>query len=100
MIKRLVRHEEFGEGRVIAQDSGALKISFFEMPPASGEQIFSRNALESGFLTPVLLERGRRCVGPEGTCAVIKVASNGGIGHRSYEVRYETGAVAVCSEAD
>jgi len=99
MIKRLVRHEHFGEGRVVAQDRATIRISFFDGISAES-QVFASDAIENGFLVPLLLENGRRCEGPEGTCTVMRTVSNGPARPRSYEVLYENGVTAVCSEVE
>ncbi|MFN7919075.1 MAG: SNF2-related protein [Bryobacteraceae bacterium] len=100
MVKRLVRHEQFGEGRVVALNNGTLTISFFELTGDEAEQVFARTAIEQGFLTLVLLEKGRRCQGPLGTCQVIRALQDGESGRYAYEVSYESGATAVCSETE
>jgi len=100
MVKRLVRHEQFGEGRVVALEDGSLRIWFFERTDAEAEQVFARTAIEQGFLTLVLLEKGRLCQGPLGTCQVIRALADGNSGRYAYEVSYESGATAVCSETE
>lgn len=100
MVKRLVRHEQFGEGRVVALENGSIKIRFFERSAAEAEQVFARTAIEQGFLTPVLLEQGRRCQGPLGSCQVTRALPDGNTGRYAYEVRYDNGATAVCSETE
>jgi hypothetical protein len=77
MVNRLVRHEQFGEGRVVALDDGSLKVSFFELTGAGTEQVFARTAIDQGFLTLVLLAKGRRCQGPLGICTVFRGLPNG-----------------------
>lgn len=99
MIKRLVRHEHFGEGRIVAQDRATIKITFFDNLSAD-DQVFARDALERGFLAPLLLENGRHCEGPAGRCTVVRTVSNGSAQPRSYEVLYESGLTEVCSEVD
>jgi ATP-dependent helicase HepA len=98
MVRTLVRHEQFGEGRVLASGNGQLRIVFFGADGADSEQIFAQDAITRGFLTPVLLEKGRRCQGPGGACAVVRPTAGGRTGWRSYEVLYESGISSVCSE--
>ncbi len=93
-----MRHEEFGEGRVVASGSGKLRVKFFRIDGVDSERIFAQNALTFGLLTPVLLDKGRRCKGPEGECSVIRPLAGGRTGLRSYEVLYDSGAASVCSE--
>ena len=98
MVKALVRHEQFGEGRVLASGNGHLKINFFGVDGVDSEQIFAQDAIARGYLTPVLLERGRRCKGPEGACTVVRPVARGLTLCRSYEVLYESGSSSICSE--
>jgi hypothetical protein len=41
MVRTLVRHEQFGEGRVLASGNGQLRIVFFGADGADSEQIFA-----------------------------------------------------------
>jgi len=100
MVKRLVRHEQFGEGRIVALNDGSLKVSFFELAGATVEQVFARTAIDQGFLTLVLLAKGRRCQGPRGMCTVFRALPNGDGGCHAYEVAYEDGSTVVCCESE
>src|ERR1700733_3967997 len=100
MVRTLVRHEQFGEGRVLASGNGQLRISFFGIDGVDSAQIFAQDAVARGFLVPVLLEKGRRCKGPGGACAVGRPIAGGPTVWRSYEVQYESGISSICSEVE
>jgi ATP-dependent helicase HepA len=100
MVNRLVRHEHFGEGRVVAFENGILKIRFFERSGAEAEQVFASTAIGEGLLTPVLLEKGRRCLGPLGPCEVKRALPDRDTGLYAYDVTYDNGATAVCGETE
>ena len=100
MIRTLVRHEQFGEGRIIALSDRQLTIKFIGQHGDDPDRTFSRDAFYQGVLTPVLLEKGRQCKGPQGACAVVRPIAGGPTVWRSYEVQYESGISSICSEVE
>lgn len=98
MVRTLVRHDQFGEGRIVSTDKGQLRINFFLIDGVESEQVFAPDSLSRGFLAPLLLETGRHCTGPEGACKVVRPVAGRKLGCRSYEVIYESGLSSVCSE--
>ncbi len=97
MIGALVRHQQYGEGRVVANNRGQLRVLFFEN---STEQEFGSDALNRGFLRRFLLEKGRRCQDGVGPCVIEQLASDGQGSLRTYHVQYENGRGAIRTEAD
>jgi ATP-dependent helicase HepA len=100
MLKRLVRHEQFGEGRIAFIDRTALRVVFFSSDGSASEQSFARDALDRGIVTPNILELGRACQSPDGECEVLRALPRSEEGSQSYEVRHHSGTIAVYSEAD
>src|SRR5579871_239769 len=97
MIGALVRHQQYGEGRVIANNRGQLRVLFFGSNTA---QEFGFDALNRGFLKRFLLEKGRRCQAEVGPCVIEQLATDGQGTLRTYHVQYENGGGAICTEAD
>ena len=100
MLKRLVRHEHFGEGRIAAIDGAGLRVVFFGADGVVSEQSFARDALDKGIVTPTILEMGRICQSVDGECEVLRVLPRLDEAWQRYEVRDSSGIVAVYSEAD
>jgi ATP-dependent helicase HepA len=100
MVGILVRHEQFGEGRVVANNTGSLRVVFFGKQSDVAEQEFGVDALRRCFLRRFLLEKGRRCRAAEGPCVIEQVLTGGQGALRSYQVQYDTGLGAVCTEAE
>ena len=97
MVGALVRHQQYGEGRVVANNRGHLRVLFFG---DNTEQEFGFDALNRGFLKRFLLEKGRRCQDAVGPCVIEQLASGGQGTLRTYHVQYENGGGAICTEAD
>lgn len=97
MLGALVRHQQYGEGRVIANNRGNLRVLFFGNKTP---QEFGFDALNRGFLKRFLLEKGRRCHAEVGPCVIEQLATDGQGTLRTYYVQYEGGGGAVCTEAD
>lgn len=100
MLKRLVRHEQFGEGRVAFIDRTAFRVEFFGIDGTRSERLFAREAFDRGIITPNILEGGRSCQSPDGECEVLRALANSEDGWQTYEVKDRSGIVAVYSEAD
>lgn len=100
MVGILVRHEQYGEGRVVANGAGSMRVAFFGNTNGVAEQEFGIDALRRGFLRRILLEQGRRCRTVEGSCIIEQVMVDGSGGLRRYQIRYENRPGAVCSEAE
>jgi len=100
MLKRLVRHEHFGEGRIASIDATALHVVFFGAGGVVSEQSFARDALDKGIVTPTILEMGRVCQSMDGECEVLRALPKLDEAWQRYEVRDPSGTIAVFSEAD
>jgi ATP-dependent helicase HepA len=100
MIGMLIRHEQFGEGRVIAIRSGSIGVSFFGQNPSHVVQQFGTDALKRGFLKRFQLEKGRSCRGPDGLCMVHELLKGSPGALRTYKVEYESGLSGTSSEAE
>jgi ATP-dependent helicase HepA len=100
MVGLLVRHEQYGEGRVIAKEPGGLRVRFFAQNGNPLIQEFGPDALRRGFLKRLNLETGRVCRGPDGPCIVKQLlnASPGAL--QGYEIEYENGVSNITSEAE
>jgi ATP-dependent helicase HepA len=97
MVGALVRHQQYGEGRIVANNRGHLRVLFFGN---NTEQEFGVDALNRGFLKRFLLEKGRLCQGGAGPCVIEQLATDGRGTLRTYHVQYEDGPGAICTEAD
>jgi len=97
MVGALVRHQQYGEGRVVANNRGHLRVLFFGN---NTEQEFGFDALNRGFLKRYLLEKGRRCQAGVEPCVIEQLATDGQGTLRTYHVQYENGGGAICTEAD
>ena len=60
MVKRLVPHEHFGEGRVVALDDASFGICFVSRTGAEAKQVFGGAAIDHGFLTLLRLAGKRQ----------------------------------------
>ncbi|MCZ2152971.1 MAG: hypothetical protein LC114_03550 [Bryobacterales bacterium] len=86
------------EGAIVALNDKSEGLLLVGLPTV--EQVFARTAIDQGFLTLVLLAKGRRCQGPRGMCTVFRALPNGDGGCHAYEVAYEDGSTVVCCESE
>jgi len=100
MLGILIRHEQYGEGRVIANQTGSIRVRFFCHNGDQVEQDFGLDALKRGFLKRLRLEKGRACRGPDGPCVVMNLRAVSRDSLRTYEIQYENGILVTSSEAD
>jgi ATP-dependent helicase HepA len=100
MLKKLVRHEQFGEGRIISADKAALRVIFFNPDGTSSDQGFARDAIQRGILHANILEGGRICGFEDGKCEVLRALPLVEGQLQTYEVLNAVGLPAVYSEAD
>jgi ATP-dependent helicase HepA len=97
MLGSLVRHEEYGEGRIKNTIAGKLAVHFFEN---AQEFRFAQDALNQGFLRRLILELGRPCTGPSGSCRVKNLVHNQNGQLRVYRVEYDNGNEEIVTEAE
>lgn len=88
------------EGRVIATQSGFIKVRFFGQNGNQIERQFGADALKRGFLKRLQLEKGRSCRGPDGLCTVDALLKASTPALRTYKVQYENGLSGTSSEAE
>jgi ATP-dependent helicase HepA len=100
MLKKLVRHEQFGEGRIISADKALLRVIFFKPDGIPFEQGFARDAIRRGILHANILERGRVCAFGDGQGEVLRALPLAENEFQTYEVLTTQGVSAVYSEAD
>jgi hypothetical protein len=100
MVGLLVRHEQYGEGRVIAKEPTTLKVRFFGQNGNPLIQEFGPDALKRGFLKRLNLESGRVCRGPDGPCVVKQLLNASPSALQTYEIEYENGVSNTTSEAE
>ena len=100
MLKKLVRHEQFGEGRVTSFDKSALRVLFLDQNGVTFEQAFASDAIRTGVVNANVLEKGRICQGPFGECEVLRVLPITEGLWRSYEVLDRLNATHVLLESE
>src|SRR6266496_2711810 len=100
MLGILVRHEQYGEGRVVASQSGSLKVRFFNKNENPVTQEFGADALKRGFLKRLRRETGRVCLGPDGPCVVTQLTTASPDALQTYEIEYGNGVSKSTNEAE
>jgi ATP-dependent helicase HepA len=100
MLGILIRHEQYGEGRVVANQAGSMRVRFFSHNGDQVEQEFGLDALKRGFLKRMRLEKGRACRGPDGQCVVMHLLAVSPDSLRTYQIQYENGVLVTSSEAE